>query len=206
MTTIRIALAQINPKMGDFAGNTAKIINSIAQARGQGADIVALPELAITGYPPEDLLLKPQFIAANLKALDEIIAASKGITTVVGFVDKTTDIHNAAAVIHDGELKGVYHKTYLPNYGVFDDYRYFKAGETAPFFQLGEVLIGVNICEDIWYPGGPTQVQALAGAQIILNISASPYHSAKGGDRERMRPVDRHSHLRPSFLRSGVSA
>ena len=186
MTTIRIALAQINPKMGDFAGNTAQIINSIEQARQHGADIVALPELAITGYPPEDLLLKPQFIAANLKALDEIIAASQGITTVVGFVDKTTDIHNAAAVIHDGELKGVYHKTYLPNYGVFDDYRYFKAGETAPIFQLGEVLIGVNICEDIWYPGGPTQVQALAGAQIILNISASPYHSAKGGDRERM--------------------
>ena len=102
------------------------------------------------------------------------------------FVDKTTDIHNAAAVIYDGELKGVYHKTYLPNYGVFDDYRYFKAGQTAPIFQLGDVLIGVNICEDIWYPGGPTQVQSLAGAQIIVNVSASPYHSAKGGDRERM--------------------
>ncbi len=186
MTTIRIALAQINPKMGDLAGNTAKIIRYIEQARTQGADIVALPELAITGYPPEDLLLKPQFIAANLKALDEIIKASKDITTIVGFVDKTTDIHNAAAVIYNGELKGVYHKTYLPNYGVFDDYRYFKAGETAPIFQLGDVLIGVNICEDIWYPGGPTQVQALAGAHIIVNVSASPYHSAKGGDRERM--------------------
>ncbi len=186
MSTIRIALAQINPRMGDIAGNTAKIINYIEQARSQGADIIALPELAITGYPPEDLLLKPQFISANLKALDEIIAASKGITTMVGFVDKTTDIHNAAAVIYDGELKGVYHKTYLPNYGVFDDYRYFKAGETAPIFQLGDVLIGVNICEDIWYPGGPTQVQSLAGAHIIVNVSASPYHSAKGGDRERM--------------------
>lgn len=186
MTTIRIALAQINPKMGNLAGNTAKIISHIEQARSNGADIVALPELAITGYPPEDLLLKPQFIAANLKALDEVIKASIGITTIVGFVDKTTDIHNAAAVIHDGELKGVYHKTYLPNYGVFDDYRYFKAGDNAPIFQLGDVLFGVNICEDIWYPGGPTQVQALAGAQIIINISASPYHSAKGTDRERM--------------------
>ncbi len=186
MSTIRIALAQINPRMGDIAGNTEKIIHYIEQARSQGADIIALPELAITGYPPEDLLLKPQFIAANLKALDEIILASKGITTIVGFVDKTTDIHNAAAVIYDGELKGVYHKTYLPNYGVFDDYRYFKAGETAPIFQLGDVLIGVNICEDIWYPGGPTQVQSLAGAHIIVNVSASPYHSAKGGDRERM--------------------
>ena len=186
MTTIRLALAQINPKMGDLAGNIAKIIRYIEQARTQGADIIALPELAITGYPPEDLLLKPQFIAANLRALDEIITASKDITTIVGFVDKTTDIHNAAAVIYNGELKGVYHKTYLPNYGVFDDYRYFKAGETAPIFQLGDVLIGVNICEDIWYPGGPTQVQALAGAHIIVNVSASPYHSAKGGDRERM--------------------
>ena len=186
MTTIRIALAQINPRMGDIAGNTAKIIHYIEQARSQGADIIALPELAITGYPPEDLLLKPQFIAANRKALDEIIAASSGITTIVGFVDKTSDIHNAAAVIYDGELKGVYHKTYLPNYGVFDDYRYFKAGKTAPIFQLGDVLIGVNICEDIWYPGGPTQVQSLAGAHIIINVSASPYHSAKGGDRERM--------------------
>ena len=186
MTTIRIALAQINPRMGDIAGNTAKIIHYIEQARNNGADIVALPELAITGYPPEDLLLKPQFIAANRKALDEIIAASSGITTIIGFVDKTSDIHNAAAVIYDGELKGVYHKTYLPNYGVFDDYRYFKAGKTAPIFQLGDVLIGVNICEDIWYPGGPTQVQSLAGAHIIINVSASPYHSAKGGDRERM--------------------
>lgn len=186
MTTIRIALAQINPKMGDLAGNTAKIIRYIEQARTQGADIVALPELAITGYPPEDLLLKPQFISANLMALDEIIKASTDITTIVGFVDKTTDIHNAAAVIYNGELKGVYHKTYLPNYGVFDDYRYFKAGETAPIFQLGDVLIGVNICEDIWYPGGPTQVQALVGAQIIINISASPYNAEKGTDRERM--------------------
>ncbi len=186
MTTIRIALAQINPKMGDFAGNTAKIISYIEQAKNNNADIIALPELAITGYPPEDLLLKPQFIEANLQALDEIITASKGITTIVGFVDRSSDIYNAAAVIHDGELKGVYHKTYLPNYGVFDDYRYFKAGDTAPVFQLGDVLIGVNICEDIWYPGGPTQVQALAGAQVIINISASPYHSAKGTDRERM--------------------
>ncbi|MFN7927326.1 MAG: NAD+ synthase [Blastocatellia bacterium] len=186
MTTIRIALAQINPKMGDLAGNTAKIIHYIEQAKAVGADIVALPELALTGYPPEDLLLKPQFITANLQALDKVIKASTGITSIVGFVDKTTDIHNAAAIIHNGELKGVYHKTYLPNYGVFDDYRYFKAGETAPIFQLGDVLIGVNICEDIWYPGGPTQVQALAGAQIIINISASPYHSAKGSDRERM--------------------
>lgn len=186
MTTIRIALAQINTTVGDFTGNAAKIIANIEQARQAGADIVAVPELSLPGYPPEDLLLKPQFIAANLKALDEIIAASKGIITIVGFVDKTSDIHNAAAVICDGELKGVYHKTFLPNYSVFDEYRYFDAGQTAPIFAYGDVLFGVNICEDIWYPGGPTQVQALAGAQIIINISASPYHAGKGKDRERM--------------------
>ncbi len=186
MSTIRIALAQINTTVGDFAGNTAKILASIEHARQLGADIVAVPELALTGYPPEDLLLKPQFIATNHKALDEVIAASKGIISIVGFVDRTTDIHNAAAVICDGELKAVYRKNFLPNYSVFDEYRYFDAGQSAPIFAYGNVLFGVNICEDIWYPGGPTQVQALAGAQLIINISASPYHAGKGIDRERM--------------------
>ena len=186
MSTIRIALAQINTTVGDFAGNTAKIIASIEQAKRAGADIVAVPELALTGYPPEDLLLKPQFIAANRRALDEVIAASTGIISIVGFVDRTTDIHNAAAVICDGELKAVYRKNFLPNYSVFDEYRYFDAGQSALIFAYGDVLFGVNICEDIWYPGGPTQVQALAGAQIIINISASPYHAGKGSDRERM--------------------
>ena len=186
MSTIRIALAQINTTVGDFAGNTAKIIASIEQAKQAGADIVAVPELALTGYPPEDLLLKPQFIAANRRALDEVIAASTGVISIVGFVDRATDIHNAAAVICDGELKAVYRKNFLPNYSVFDEYRYFDAGQSAPIFVYGDVLFGVNICEDIWYPGGPTQVQALAGAQIIINISASPYHAGKGRDRERM--------------------
>ncbi len=186
MTTIRIALAQINPTVGDFAGNTAKIISSVERARQSGAEIVAIPELSLTGYPPEDLLLRPQFIAANLKALDQIVASSKGIVAIIGFVGKTTDIHNAAAIICDGEIKGVYHKSFLPNYGVFDEYRYFDAGQSAPIFAYGDALVGVNICEDIWYPGGPTQVQALAGAQVIINISASPYHAGKGRDRERM--------------------
>ncbi|HEY8460363.1 MAG TPA: NAD+ synthase, partial [Blastocatellia bacterium] len=186
MHNIRIALAQINPTVGDFAGNEAKIISSIERAREVGADIVAVPELALPGYPPEDLLLKPQFISANLQALDRIIAASSGIISIVGFVDKTTDIHNAAAVICDGELKSVYHKNFLPNYSVFDEYRYFDAGLKTQIFAYGDALIGVNICEDIWYPGGPTQIQALAGAQVIINISASPYHAGKGRDRERM--------------------
>ena len=186
MTTLRIALAQINPTVGDFAANAAKIISSIERAREAGAELVAVPELSLTGYPPEDLLLKPQFIRANLQALDRIVAASQGIIAVVGFVNMTSDIHNAAAIICDGELRGVYHKNYLPNYSVFDEYRYFDAGQTAPIFEYGEVAIGVNICEDIWYPGGPTQMQALSGAQVILNISASPYHAGKGRDRERM--------------------
>lgn len=186
MSSVRIALAQINTTVGDFAGNTAKIIANIEQAKRAGADIVAVPELALTGYPPEDLLLKPQFITANRNALAEVIAASKGIMSIVGFVDRTTDIHNAAAVICDGELKAVYRKNFLPNYSVFDEYRYFDAGQSAPIFAYGDVLFGVNICEDIWYPGGPTQLQALAGAQIIINISASPYHAGKGKDRERM--------------------
>jgi len=186
MTTIRIALAQINPTVGDFEGNANKIIAQIDRARVAGADIVAVPELSLPGYPPEDLLLKPQFIQANLKALEQIVAASKGIVSIVGFVNRSSDTHNAAAVICDGELKGVYHKAYLPNYSVFDEYRYFDAGQTAPVFEYGDVLFGVNICEDIWYPGGPTQVQALAGAQIVINISASPYHAGKGRDRERM--------------------
>jgi NAD+ synthase (glutamine-hydrolysing) len=186
MSTLHLALAQINTTVGDIAGNTARVIASIERARTAQADIVAVPELALPGYPPEDLLLKTQFIEANLKALREIVAASKGITSIIGFVDKTSDIHNAAAVICDGELKGVYHKIYLPNYSVFDEFRYFRAGESAPVFALGDALIGVNICEDIWYPGGPTQVQALAGAHVIINLSASPYHAGKWRDRERM--------------------
>jgi NAD+ synthase (glutamine-hydrolysing) len=186
MSTIRIALAQINPTVGDFAGNTAKIIANIERARAAGAEIVALPELVLPGYPPEDLLLKPQFIESNLRALERIVTAAKGIIAIVGCVAKSSDIHNAAAVICDGELKGFYYKNFLPNYGVFDEYRYFDAGQAAPIYAYGDVLIGVNICEDIWYPGGPTQLQALAGAQIIINISASPYHAGKGRSRERM--------------------
>jgi NAD+ synthase (glutamine-hydrolysing) len=186
MSTLRIGLAQINPTVGDFAGNTAKIIANIERARAAGAEIVALPELVLPGYPPEDLLLKPQFIESNLKALERIVPATKGIIAIVGCVAKSSDIHNAAAVICDGELKGFYYKNFLPNYGVFDEYRYFDAGQSAPIYAYGDVLIGVNICEDIWYPGGPTQLQALAGAQIIINISASPYHAGKGRSRERM--------------------
>ena len=186
MRRFRIGLAQINPTVGDFEGNVRKIVEGIARGRGLGCGLVAFPELAITGYPPEDLLFKPAFIEANLKALDEVARATRGLTAVVGFVDKRDDIFNAAAVLHDGRRAGVYHKQYLPNYGVFDENRYFQAGTEAPVFQAGETTFAVNICEDIWYPTGPGTQQALAGAELVVTINASPYHAGKAHFREKM--------------------
>jgi len=188
MKTIRIALAQINPTVGDLSGNVALIKRYIEQARSVGADVVAVPELAVTGYPPEDLLLKPHFVEDNRRALDEIVASAAGLVAVVGFVDADgSDIYNAAAVISQGRLVDIYHKTFLPNYGVFDEERYFQSGVRCPVLTLGAARIGVNICEDIWYPGGPTKAQALAGdAHLIINISSSPYDMGKVSDRERM--------------------
>lgn len=186
MRKLRIAIAQINPTVGDFEGNTRKIIEYIDKAKGYGSDIVAFPELAITGYPPEDLLLKPQFIKDNIEALKKVQDETEGITAIVGFVDRKDDIFNAAAIIHDKAIIDVYHKMYLPNYGVFDEYRYFQVGTRYPIYQIDNVFFGVNICEDIWYPDGPTRVQALAGAEVIININASPYHIGKSAFRERM--------------------
>ena len=188
MNTIRVALAQINPTVGDLAGNTGLVIDYIARARAIGADLVAFPELALTGYPPEDLLLKPHFVHDNLEALDKIIAATRDLIVVVGFVDTDgSDIYNAAAVIAGGKLVDAYHKNFLPNYGVFDEERYFQRGARCPVFSAGNARIGLNICEDIWYPGGPTKMQALVGdAHLIVNISSSPYHARKIFDRERM--------------------
>jgi len=188
MNTFRVALAQINPTVGDLGGNTDLVLDYIARARTAGADLVAFPELALTGYPPEDLLLKPHFVRDNLEALDRVIAASQGLIVVVGFVDTDgSDIYNAAAVIAGGKLVDSYHKNFLPNYGVFDEERYFQRGARCPVFSLGRARIGLNICEDIWYPGGPTKMQALVGdAHLIINISSSPYHARKILDRERM--------------------
>jgi NAD+ synthase (glutamine-hydrolysing) len=186
MRRFRIALAQVNSTVGDLEGNVAKIRADLEQARSLGCRLVAFPELAVTGYPPEDLLFKSAFIEANLRALADLVKASAGLTAVVGFVDKRDDIFNAAAVLHDGALAGVYHKQYLPNYGVFDENRYFQAGTEAPVFELGETSFAVNICEDIWYPTGPTTRQALAGAELVVTINASPYHAGKGHQRERM--------------------
>jgi NAD+ synthase (glutamine-hydrolysing) len=189
MRRLRVALGQINPTVGDVEGNVRRIVDVIERARARGAGLVALPELAIPGYPPEDLLFKPAFIEANLRALDDVTRASRGLTVIVGFVDRADDIFNAAAVLHDGALAGVYHKQYLPNYGVFDENRYFQAGRETSVFELagaGGAVIAFNICEDIWYPTGPTTLQALAGAEIIVTINGSPFHAGKANFRERM--------------------
>lgn len=186
MSTLRLGMAQINPIVGDLRGNTNKIIQFIHEAKSLGVDLLTFPELAITGYPPEGLLLKPQFIKQNREYLREIIRHSSGIAAVVGFVDSDSDIYNAAAVIYDNKLAGVYHKVYLTNYGVFDENRYFQPGTECPIFVIYNIGIGITICEDMWYEAGPATAQAYAGAGLLVNISASPYHAGKGQLRERM--------------------
>lgn len=184
---LRLALAQVNSTVGDLTGNVKKIVQVIGRARKMGADLVAFPELAIPGYPPEDLLLNPSFIQGNLEALGEVARATRGITAIVGFADKDDDIYNAAAILHDGQRVGVYHKIYLPNYGVFDEDRYFQRGENFLVFELRGAIIGVNICEDIWYPGDPMRTQCVAGgAQLIVNISSSPFHAGKKKARREL--------------------
>jgi NAD+ synthase (glutamine-hydrolysing) len=186
---LRVALAQINVTVGDLEGNTQKILSYMQQAHAAGSHIVCTPELALTGYPPEDLLLKPEFVAAQLRKLDELVSASRdlaGLTAIIGFVDRDHDIYNAAAIIHEGQLYGSYHKHYLPNYGVFDENRYFQAGRKAPIFLIDGVHVGINICEDVWYPTGPMTLQAHAGAEVIININGSPYNAGKGLFREEM--------------------
>ena len=186
MRGLRVGLAQVNPTVGDLEGNVRKVVDWMDRARAQGCDLIAFPELVLTGYPPEDLLFKPAFIEANRKALDAVVRASRALTAVVGFVDKRDDIFNAAAILHDGQQVGVYHKQYLPNYGVFDENRYFQAGADTSVFDLGGTVFAANICEDIWYPTGPTTAQALAGAELVVTINGSPYHAGKGHFREKM--------------------
>ena len=186
MRIFRLALAQINTTVGDLNGNASKIIQLVEEARALGVDLVAFPEMAITGYPAEDLLFKPSFIQDNIDAMRRVAAASKGIAVVVGYVDADSDIYNAAAIAYQGEVVGVYHKIYLPTYGVFDEDRYFKRGNVCPVYTLNGAGVGVNICEDIWYPVGPMVVQRDAGAEVIVNINASPYHAGKRSYREKM--------------------
>ena len=183
----RIAVAQINCTVGDLKGNCTKIIEFAGKAKDSGADIVIFPELTITGYPPEDLLMKPKFIKDNLEALREVARSVEDLVAVVGFVDRENgNLFNAAAVVFGGEVKGIYRKTLLPNYGVFDEKRYFIPGRTPSVFKLGDLIFGVNICEDIWFDKGPTAAQSRAGASLILNINASPYHTGKIQVREEI--------------------
>jgi NAD+ synthase (glutamine-hydrolysing) len=186
MRRVRVALAQVNPTVGAIEANARLIVDWMERARTLGCDVVAFPELVLTGYPPEDLLFKPAFIEANLRALADVARQSRGLTAVLGFVDKRDDIFNAAAVLHDGSHAGTYHKQYLPNYGVFDENRYFQSGTESPVFAIGPTLIAANICEDIWYPTGPTTTQALAGAELVISINGSPYHAGKARFREKM--------------------
>ena len=189
--SFRLALAQLNTTVGDIDGNTARIIEYVERARECQADLVAFPELAITGYPPEDLLFKTSFLQANEEAMQRVIAAAKDIAVVVGYVEvgdsaTGTDIANAAAVGYDGQLVDSYRKMYLPNYGVFDEDRYFRRGTECPVYRINGVGVGVNICEDIWYPVGPIAVQREAGAELIVNINGSPFHAGKAAYREKM--------------------
>ncbi|HEY8394308.1 MAG TPA: nitrilase-related carbon-nitrogen hydrolase, partial [Thermaerobacter sp.] len=195
MPPLRIALAQINATVGDLAGNAAKVADYAARAAGWGADLVVFPELVLTGYPPEDLVFRPDFVDANRRWLDWLARrAAGGPALVVGFVDADRDLYNAAAVIRGGRVRAVARKRFLPNYSVFDERRYFSPGAEALVIRLGGIALGVTICEEIWFPGGPLREQALAGgAELILNLSASPFQAGKAGAREgvlRSRAAD----------------
>jgi NAD+ synthase (glutamine-hydrolysing) len=184
---IRVAACQLNLVVGDLEGNATAILDAIDQAEIAECDVAVFPELAITGYPPEDLLLKPGFVADNRDALDRVAAGTGRCAAVVGFVDAGLDLYNAAAVCADGKVHGVYRKRLLPNYGVFDEQRYFAAGHDAgQLFVIGGVRVGVVVCEDAWSPDGPIADQAAGGAELILNLNASPYHAARLAERERM--------------------
>jgi NAD+ synthase (glutamine-hydrolysing) len=183
---LRVALAQINTTVGDIEGNAAKIRDGIGRARDEGVQLVLFPELALTGYPPEDLLIKAHFLDAASSALEELAAEARDVVAVVGFPERAEDVYNAAAVLAEGRVAAIYRKVYLPNYSVFDEQRYFQSGDGGALIELDGVPIGLTVCEDIWEPGPPLTDEALAGAQVIVNISASPYHAGKGAEREAM--------------------
>lgn len=186
MRTFRLAMAQMNPTVGDLDGNTHAILRLINEARALRVDLIAFPEMALTGYPLEDLLLKPGFIHDSLRSRDKVVAQARDIAVVLGCVDSNKHLYNAAALALDGRLAGIYHKICLPNYGVFDEKRYFVPGGECPVYVINGVSVGMNICEDIWYEVGPTEVQCRAGAELIININGSPYHAGKLESREQM--------------------
>ena len=184
---VRVALCQANLPVGDIDGNVERIRERIGAAYEQGADLVVFPELSISGYPPEDLLLKPRFVERTSRALHTLAADIEDLVVLVGAPSLSGDLYNAAAVLAEGRVAAMYHKRYLPNYAVFDEQRYFAAGDRAVVLVLGGHRVGITICEDMWYPGGPAQWAAIeGGAELIVNLSASPYHRAKGQERERM--------------------
>ena len=182
-----MALCQINTVVGDLDGNVDRILAALDEAEAADADLAAFPELAITGYPPEDLVLKPGFVADNRAALQKVAARTGRCAAIVGFVDAGLDLFNAAAVCARGEVLGIYHKRHLPNYAVFDEQRYFTPGqEPLELFVIGDVRVGVSICEDAWSPNGPIAAQAAGGAELVVNINASPYFAGRLEQRERM--------------------
>jgi NAD+ synthase (glutamine-hydrolysing) len=183
---VRIALAQLNVVVGDLDGNVERIVAAVGEARRAGADLVVLPELAVTGYPPEDLLLRPSFVRAARAAVDEVARACTDTIALVGAPAFDRDLANAAFVCADGAVQGVYRKHFLPNYGVFDEHRYFAAGRGLLLLEVGGVLVGPTICEDVWQPGPPATDLALSGATLLVNLSASPFHVGKAEDREEM--------------------
>ena len=183
---MRVALAQLNVVVGDVDGNGEKILRDVDRAREAQADVVVFPELAVTGYPPEDLLLRPGFVHAARASVDRIAAASEGIVALVGTPWFDRDLANACAVCANGRIQAVYRTHFLPNYGVFDEHRYFAQGRDLVVLRLGEVAVGITICEDVWQPGPPATDLSLAGAQLIVNLSASPFHVGKAEDREEM--------------------
>ncbi len=183
---MRLALCQMNATVGDIEGNAQRIREGMRAAGAAGAELVLFPELALTGYPPEDLLLKEHFLADAAAALRGLAADARGLVAVVGYPERAADVYNAAAVLADGAVHAIYRKVYLPNYGVFDEQRYFQAGPAGAVIDVGSERLGVTVCEDIWEPGPPASEEALAGATLILNISASPYHAGKGAERELM--------------------
>ena len=183
---MRLALCQMNATVGDIAANLGRIRSGREAAREQGADLVLFPELALTGYPPEDLLLREHFLADAAAALRELADETHGIVAIIGFPERAEDVYNAAAVLAGGAVHAIYRKVHLPNYGVFDEQRYFQAGSCGAVLDLSGHRVGLTVCEDIWEPGPPATDEAMAGATLILNISASPYHAGKGAERERM--------------------
>jgi len=207
MDVLRLALAQRNFSVGDFEGNVAIIREVIAEAERLGVQVVAFPELALTGYPPEDLLLKPRFIRATEKALDDVARTVKEMVCIVGTVHSTEDIYNAAAVIYNGKVVTYYHKVFLPNYGVFDEKRYFKEGDEDMVLVINGFPLGISICEDIWYVEGPaTEQAALGGARLLLNISSSPYHLEKWKLRDHLlatRAIENRAYVAYANLAGG---